>query len=203
MLNLDLAILVESCQLPIDSTPFDASAQQPAQQTTHLPMPSHDPVPTDPLSTNTLPTDTLPTQTVSPTHSEQTNPPNRQYKPLPLLNKLRNTQYRLRPTDTENLETIQDVIDRYSCYAKKGEDGILALMLAQETVFGINVMSQCTPLGTKTKRALPQRELCLIKRAVFDCHPECWLQPDTLEETWKTCHTAIQEGCGRQFRAKQ
>ena len=34
-------------------------------------------------------------------------PTSHNYKPLPLLNKLRNTQYRIRPTDTQDLTTIQ------------------------------------------------------------------------------------------------
>ena len=86
------------------------------------------------------------------------------YKPLPILNKLRNTQYRLRSTDTVSLDSLDDVLDRYISHVRKGEDGLLALVLAREAVFWAAVMANCTPLGTKTKFALPQRELYTIKK---------------------------------------
>ena len=44
---------------------------------------------------------------------------------------------------------------------------MLAIILAREAVFGISIMAQCTPLGTKKKKALPQRELYQIKSAIF------------------------------------
>ena len=44
---------------------------------------------------------------------------------------------------------------------------MLAIILAREAVFGISIMAQCTPLGTKKKKALPQLELYQIKYAIF------------------------------------
>ena len=82
--------------------------------------------------TSFLPTNTttlsLPTNTMTPTDTT--------YKPLPILHKLRNTQYRLRPTDTENVDSLDDVLDRYKSCVLKGEDGLLALLWAREAVFG-------------------------------------------------------------------
>ena len=54
---------------------------------------------------NTM-TPSLPTDTITPTDTT--------HKPLPILNKLRNTQYRLRPTDTENLDSLDDVLENIS-----------------------------------------------------------------------------------------
>ena len=95
------------------------------------------------------------------------------FKPLPLLNKLQSTQYRLRPTDTEDLESLEDVLKRYKSCVRKGEDGLLALMLVREAVFGPAVMAKCTPLGTKTKYALPQRKLYSIKRLYSNVTQSC------------------------------
>ena len=181
---------------------------------TYLPVTSFLPTNTTTLSlprntvTRSLTTDTmapsLPTDTMTPTDTTSTTTSNdTTYKPLPILNKLRNTQYRLRPTDTENLDSLDDVLERYISYVWKGEDGLLALVLAREAVFGAAVMAKCTPLGTKTKLALPQRELYTIKKAIFQCHPECWPEPQCFEDIWRKCHTAIQQGCGRSYRGEK
>ena len=66
------------------------------------------------------------------------------YKPLLILNKLRNTQYRLRSTDTESLDSLDDILDRYISHVRKGEDGLLALVLAREAVFLAAVMAKST-----------------------------------------------------------
>ena len=123
-------------------------------------------------------------------------------KPLPLLSKLRNTQYRLRPSDTQDLITIDDALDQYKSYTARGEDGLLALILARDAVFGVKVMAECTPTGTRKKKALPQRELFSIKQAIFECHEECWHDPMAFEAIWKKCHIAIQQGCGRYHRSQ-
>ena len=78
--------------------------------------------------------------------------------------------------------------------------GLLAITMAREAMFGPTVMGQCTPIGTKAKKALPQKELYEIKLAIFRLYPSCWLEPEKFEEIWKVCHTAIQQACGRQSR---
>ena len=72
----------------------------------------------------------------APARRGLTTPTDTTYKPLPILNKLRNTQYRLLPTDTENVDSLDDVLDRYKSCVLKGEDGLLALLWAREAVFG-------------------------------------------------------------------
>ena len=48
------------------------------------------------------------------------------------------------------------------------------ITIAREAMFGPTGMAQCTPIGTKAKKALPQKELHEIKLAIF------WLYPAQL-----------------------
>ena len=41
------------------------------------------------------------------------------------------------------------------------------------------------------------------KKAIFQCHPECWAEPQYFEDIWRKCHTAIQQGCGRSYRGEK
>ena len=106
---------------------------------------------------------------------------------------MRNKQYHMQPTDTEGLTTIKDIIEQYGTYVQRREDGLLALMLARDAVFGQNVMSQCTPVGMRKKHALPQWELYKIKTAIFQHHPECWILLTSFEKIWKRCLVSIQQ----------
>ena len=56
-------------------------------------------------------------------------------------------------------------------------------------VFGPQVMAQCTPLGTKSKMALPQKELLRIKEAIFELYPQYWLEPERFDAVWKRCYS--------------
>ena len=87
-----------------------------------------------------------------------------------------------------------------SGYIEKGEVGLLAITLAREAMFGNDIMAECTPIGTKNKKALPQKELYQIKLAIFQLFPNFWLEPERFEGVWRVCHTAIQQACGRQAR---
>ena len=87
-----------------------------------------------------------------------------------------------------------------SGYVEKGEVGLLAITLAREAIFGNEIMAECTPTGTKNKKALPQKELFQIKLAIFQLYPNFWLEPERFEDVWRVCHTAIQQACGRQAR---
>lgn len=105
-------------------------------------------------------TTTNETNTTNDTSITETTTP-QQTQPMPLLSSLRNTQYKLRPTDTHGLDNIDNVLERYRPLIDMGGDGLLKL--AREAVFGINIMANSTPQGTKKKNALPQQELFLIK----------------------------------------
>lgn len=58
-----------------------------------------------------------------------------------------------------------------SGYVEKGEVGLLAITLAREAMFSNEIMAECTPPGTKNKKALPQKELYQIKLAIFQLFP--------------------------------
>ena len=94
---------------------------------------------------NWTPTNPIPNKHYLFLNKQDSSTPTDTYKPLPILNKLRNTQYRLRPTDTENLDSPEDILHRYEMYVEKGDDGLLALLLAREAVFGATVMAKCPP----------------------------------------------------------
>lgn len=106
----------------------------------------------------------------------------------------------MRACDIQHLTPTSNIIEQYGNLVYKGEDGLLALTLARDAVFGQEVMAQCIPLGTKNKKALPQKDLSLIKQAIFQLHHDMWLELEKFEPTWKTCHISIQQGCGRKCR---
>ena len=75
--------------------------------------------------------------------------------------------------------------------------GKLACRLAQEAVFGIEVMKRCTPYVTKLLTGLPILEILEIKKEIFNLIPQYWGNPAEFEATWKTCVDAIQQCCKR------
>ena len=135
----------------------------------------------------------------SPHHINQPHPPHhapRVSHANPLPRKLKNVQYNKElPCGLKDINTVlkenEDVL--------KATPGTVAQLLARECMFGPYVMAQCTPVGTKSSMALPQRELMSIKEAMYQQHPCC--DPDKFDDVWQTCHTAIEQACGRARRA--
>ena len=75
--------------------------------------------------------------------------------------------------------------------------------LARESFFGANLMSKCTPSGTKLLPALPKAEMMSLKKAAHQFFPQFWHLPKAFESEWKKkSWPAIEQACGR-LRRKQ
>ena len=119
------------------------------------------------------------------------------FEPLPLIHKLRNMQF---PNDLKNIE---EVIDIHKDLLTINAPGTLAQCLEKEAVFGEDIMKMCTPTGSKQHKALPQRELLLIKTTIFKQYPQYRNDPRGFEDKiWIKCQTAIEQACGRLRRKK-
>ena len=93
-------------------------------------------------------------------------------KPLPLNTKLNNVPLPSSTIDTHSLQPVQDVVEINEHFiTKQNTPGTLAQLLAREAIFGVQVMGQCTPTGSKKLRALPQQELMGIKTLIFKYYP--------------------------------
>ena len=77
--------------------------------------------------------------------------------------------------------------------------GTICQKLAREAVFGKEIMSRCTPAGSKELPALPKAELFTLK-TIYQQIPMYWRKPEEFENVWKTkCWVAIEQAC-RHFR---
>ena len=79
----------------------------------------------------------------------------------------------------------------------EGSAGTLAMILAQEAIFGKTVMKQCTVMGSKDFHGLPTTELMQLKEINFSKFPQLWDSPMNFEAIWKRCHEAIGQACKR------
>ena len=65
------------------------------------------------------------------------------------------------------LKSIPEVLLKYPDVHSECKIGQLAVTLAQEAVFGDTVLQRCTPKGWQHMPALPQRELNILKTALY------------------------------------
>jgi len=81
--------------------------------------------------------------------------------------------------------------------------GTVCQILAREAVFGKEIMSRCTPGGSKDLPALPKVELYALKTTLFQQLPLYWRKPEEFEVIWKSkCWVAIEQACHRLRRNK-
>jgi hypothetical protein len=93
------------------------------------------------------------------------------------------------------LSTIESVIAKYPNLHCEKNATRMAVKLAREAVFGIDVLAQCTPLGNASFRALPNDGLRAIKSAICDLLPYGRSNQIEIEKTWKACQNAIGQAC--------
>ena len=160
-----------------------------------------------PVCTNTyheVPTANNGTYNNSTEHSNNVTDEVELVKPLPLNTKLNNVPLPSSTIDTQSLQPVQDVVEINEHFiTKQNTPGTLAQLLAREAIFGVQVMGQCTPTGSKKLRALPQQELMGIKTLIFKYYPHMWRSPEKFEDIWHVCQVAIEQCCGRIRRATQ
>ena len=150
-------------------------------------------------------TPTVSTNGSAPALESQNNDTNSlpQYnaEPLPLTHKLRNTELQVR--FPSNLKPIEEVIAEHKDLLAINAPETLAQYIAKEAVFGDEIMKQCTPSGRKQRKALPQKELMMIKRSIFQHYRMYWNDVQAFEDlVWSKCHISIERACGRIRRQK-
>ena len=97
---------------------------------------------------------------------------------------------------TDTLASPENVVMRYHKLAIESKIHTLALKLAVESFFGVNVMSRCTPLGCSKHKGLPVIELNRLKLILFCKLPKFWSSHD-FEPLWSRCLDSIGHACTR------
>lgn len=97
--------------------------------------------------------------------------------------------------DKSKLIPIDMVVAKYPKLRTVSKASTLAVKLAKESVFGEDVMRQCTVHGTRQLPGLPVKELFHLKKAVFDQFPQFWSHPPQFESVWQDCGTSINQSC--------
>ena len=98
---------------------------------------------------------------------------------------------------TAGLCRVEDVIARYPKLRGESKAGTLACKLAQEAIFGKEVLKQCTPAGNRELPGLPVKELVELKKIMFKQFPQYQRSPVEFEPIWRKCLDAVQQSCKR------
>ena len=72
------------------------------------------------------------------------------------------------------LVSVETVMEKYPKLKTIGNSGALAVKLARESVFGEEVLVQCTVFGARDLPDLPTEELGQLKQALFAQFPQFW-----------------------------
>ena len=178
---------------PHFTDPHTHSTNPPTHPPHFTDPPTHPPRTTDPHTHSTDPPTHTPHFTDPPTHPPHCSSSSTRHA-LPLSQKLKNLPLHKDIVCGDIAKVIEENIDIINV-----APGTVAQLVAREAVFGSAIMSQCTPNGSKTLKALPQKELMMIKEAMFQRH-SC-NDPHEFEKVWSVCHIAIEQACGRARRA--
>ena len=76
------------------------------------------------------------------------------------------------------LKNIPELVVKYPDLHSECKISKLAVKLAWEVVFGDTIVRRCTPKGWQNMPALPQRELNILKTAVYKNLPHYWSCPE-------------------------
>ena len=129
-----------------------------------------------------------------PSTPKRSAPPTSNESPLPLSKTTMNAL----PSSSinkERLSSIEDVIQKYPKLKQESKAGTLACKLAKEAIFGADVMKQCTPIGNRELPGLPEKELKMLKKAIYMRFPQYWGNKVEFEPVWKKCLESVQQCC--------
>ena len=123
-----------------------------------------------------------------------------QSEPLPIRTLFKNSHLPSSDIAKELLQPVGEVLGKVTNSNGEIEEekvGTVAQMLARKSLFGEDIMKQCTPGGSKDLPALPLAELLELKSIVFR-HIAGRKCPKKFELIWKTkCWVAIEQACRR------
>lgn len=142
------------------------------------------------LSTHSMPSSAIRRTTVSAAQDESATP-----RPLPIITYSSASILPSSAIKRDTLSSVEDVLLRYSTIDIKRHTGSLAIKLAREAIFGVDVMKQCTPTGLRGLPGLPVEELYELKKVIFMHFPEYHQNPGEFERIWSKCATSVGQAC--------
>ena len=100
----------------------------------------------------------------------------------------------------EALTSIDAVLQKYPKLCNQRNVSRLAVKLARESTFGLQVMCESTPHGTLTLKKLPANKLNKIKTTIRTFFPPSDNAVAEFELTWKACVESIAQACKHERR---
>ena len=100
----------------------------------------------------------------------------------------------------EALTSIDAVLQKYPKLCNQRNVSRLAVKLARESTFGLQVMRESTPHGTLTLKKLPANKLNTIKTTIRTFFPPSDNAVAEFELTWKACVESIAQACKHERR---
>ena len=97
----------------------------------------------------------------------------------------------------QKLLPVNDIIHKYARLRCASKVKTLAMKLASESIFGDDVLFQCTVAGDRDLPGLPVRELAQLKKIILLQLPQFWQTPYQFEPVWKDCLISIGQACKR------
>ena len=104
--------------------------------------------------------------------------------------------------DNSKLATPEAILTKYHKLRVESKAGILAVKLAKEAFFGVDVLAQCTVRGCRDLPALPLPELNELKQVLFNQFPNYWHTPEEFESIWERAGESIGQ-CAKGLRKKR
>ena len=130
--------------------------------------------------------------------------PTKHPEPLPLQHTYLNVPLSADAIPREKLLSIQGTLMRCKELKTPEKASTLTQKLAKEAIFGIEVMKQCTPGGSRELPALPKKEIFTLKKTIYKQLPQLWHSPIAFEKLWKSkCWPAVEQACRRLRRRDQ
>ena len=122
--------------------------------------------------------------------------------PLPLLKTATNA-LPSSAINKEKLASVEEVMKKYPKLRQESKAGTLACKLAKEAIFGADIMKKCTPIGNRELPGLPEKELKVLKKAMYTRFPQYWGNKVEFEPVWKRCLESVQQCCKRMCLGKE
>ena len=95
------------------------------------------------------------------------------------------------------LKSITDVLLKCPDWQSRAKTGILAIKVAQETLFGDPMVYRCTRRGRQDMLAFPQKEVSTLKTVMYQTY--CIRVLDT---KWVIAQEAVAQACTRLIKCK-
>ena len=86
---------------------------------------------------------------------------------------------------------------RYPNLHTEGKNGMMAVKLSREAIFGDELMKRTTVKGYRDLPALSQDGLKVLKEALISLFPQYWVSPASFETLWSKALEAVGQACKR------